>query len=163
MNFACCAEVLSARLRAPFSTVCVWVKHPVDGLEYEVDVSHAWTCTPQHQGLVPVTHVPDVLGLVSINRRVRIGKSDSFANLLHILWFARQEGPSGTGMIHFSIVANRSHVVFLRLQSERVHEHFGSEIRPQALLYRGKIGGHPGADFVALGKEKIQRNYLSLD
>src|SRR5215469_965059 len=65
----------SASLRPPFSTVCVWVKHPVDGLEYEVHVSHAWTCTPQHQGLVPVTHVPDVLGLILVNRRVRISKS----------------------------------------------------------------------------------------
>src|SRR5215472_16329926 len=114
MNFACCAEVLSARLRAPFSTVCVWVKHPVDGLEYEVDMSHAWTCTPQHQGLIPVTHVPDVLGLVSINRRVRIGEPDSFPNLLHILWLAGQECPSRTGIVHLAVSANCIHVIFIR-------------------------------------------------
>src|SRR6266851_4526419 len=59
--------------------------HPLDGLGDPFWLGHPWGRAPQHEGLIPVTDVPDMVRDILVRQEIRSGEAEPAPQQLQVL------------------------------------------------------------------------------
>src|SRR5712691_3123490 len=136
---------------------------PGDGFGNPLRMRQSRASGPKTKRFVSIAEVADVLRLVLIEFRVRIGEAKLPPEQFEVVRISGQKCPAGANTARLGILLEHARGIFLRLQRNGVHKDVPANSVPQKLLHAYQIRRDSRADALAPRVSEIDGDNFTVD